>query len=273
MRAFARCVPVAVCAAALILGPASLAGAHSFAVNTSGLSGLYVTTSGETLEAGTFVVGAGILFADEGDIGYTTYTVPVTLTYALSDGLEGGLSMPVITDLDPDGGPSESSVGDLLVSLKYSVQKETEGLPSIAVGGRVKIPTADDEEGLGSGEVDLGLFAALDKDLSGVRGYLNVEYFIVSEPDNGFPEQDQVNYAVGIGIPYKDNVDFGVELLDQSFLTSPWVPGFPGLQGDILLGSAYIDMPPSINLGLAVGFGLSEFASDFLVGGKISLRL
>ncbi|GBE15959.1 MAG TPA: hypothetical protein ENH32_08350 [Proteobacteria bacterium] len=234
-------------------------------VNLNGLDGLWVATSAGTLPEGSFVVGGGFVFGN-GKFGpgggYSTYAVPVTVTYAFTDRIEGGASAPVIMNVDPDVGATQSGFGDVNLSIKYSLQAETQTMPAYAVGARLKLGTASDANGLGTGDTDLGIFAALDQQIGGVHGYLNVEYAL-----RGGNMDNEVNYALGLKIPYTDSVDFTVELVDQGFITSEY--NF----GDILIGGASFDMAPSVNFGFAVGLGLNDNSSDFLLGGKLSFSL
>jgi hypothetical protein len=267
MRALGKYVPVFLCVLALILSvPVPSAEAHPVRVAIGGLSGLFVTTAGETFEAGTMVIGAGFLFGDEGDVGYDTYTIPVTFTYAFTDDVEGGVSVPVRSSVDFDGGGSTSGLGDVLLSVKYSLQKETETMPSVAVGGKLKLGTADD--GLGTEKTDVGIFMAADKALGKVNGYVNVELLITG----GDAPEDQANYAFGLEFPYTDTTTFALELLDQGFgffggtLTSTY------MGGDLLLGGVSIDIEPSMNLGFALGVGLNDSSTDTVVGGKFAFK-
>lgn len=235
-------------------------------VNLNGLDGLWVATSAGTLPAGSFVVGGGFTFGNGtsgGPGNYSTYSVPVTVTYAFTDRVEGGAAAPVLMNLDPDVGASQSGFGDINLSIKYSLQAATASMPAYAVGARLKLGTAGDTPpGLGTGDTDLGLFAALDQQIGGVHGFLNVEYAF-----RGGSLENEVNYALGLKIPYTDTVDFTVELVDQGSISTEY--NF----GDILLGGVSFDLEPSINFGFVVGLGLNDGSSDFLLGGKLAFSL
>ncbi|MCZ6777579.1 MAG: transporter [Acidobacteria bacterium] len=81
------------------------------------------------------------------------------LALGLTEDLEIGLTLGVVS-LDPDNGGSESGLSDMQIYAKYRINE----LPlSVTLGGIVKIPTADEDEGLGTGEVDIEGFIAVRK--------------------------------------------------------------------------------------------------------------
>ena len=238
--------------------------AEPVSVNTKGLKGLWVTNSASTVGKGTLVFGGSFLYGNNsnGQLDYNTYALPVTVTYGFNDKLEGGLAAPVLMNVNPDNLSSESGFGDLNMSVKYAFQEETGDMPAMAFGGRLKLPTADDGKGLGTGDTDFGIFGTLDKMIGGIRGLLDVEYVF-----RGGSLENEVNYAVGVEIPYSDTVGFTIELLDQGAITSEY------LFGDILMGAVNFDMPPSMNFGFNLGVGLNKPSTDFMFGAKISFAM
>lgn len=59
-----------------------------------------------------------------------------------------------------------SGIGDVSLSTTYTFSWKPEKL-YLDLMGRVRLPTGDDDRGLGSGEVDYGLMAILNKDFEG----------------------------------------------------------------------------------------------------------
>ncbi len=81
------------------------------------------------------------------------------LALGLTEELEMGLTLGLV-NLDPDNSGSESGLSDMQIYAKYRINE----LPlSVTIGGIVKIPTADEDEGLGTGEVDIEGFIAVRK--------------------------------------------------------------------------------------------------------------
>jgi len=245
------------------IGTAGIVSAEPTSINTRGMKGLWVANSASTVGAGNLVLGGSFFYGSNGDgLDYNTYTLPVTVTYGFNDKFEGGLAVPVLMNVNPDNVSSESGFGDLNLSMKYAFQEETGEMPAMAFGGRLKLPTADDGKGLGTGDTDFGLFGTVDKMIGGIRGLLDVEYVF-----RGGSMENEVNYAVGVEIPYSETVGFSVELVDQGFITNEY------LFGDMLMGAVNFDMPPSMNFGFNLGVGLNKPSTDFLFGAKLSFAL
>lgn len=239
------------------------AAADPTSVNIKGLKGLWVGSSASTVGAGNLVFGGAFLYGTNSEaFEYNTYAIPVTVTYGFTDSFEGGVAATVLTNVDPDNFSSESGFGDLNLSLKYAFQEETEGIPAMAFGGRLKVPTADEDKGLGTGKADFGIFGTVDKMIAGVRGLLDVEYVI-----RGGDWENAVNYVVGVEIPYSETVGFSVELVDQEAITNEY------LFGDMVVGAVNFDMPPSMNFGFNLGVGLNKPSTDFMFGAKLSFAL
>ncbi len=76
----------------------------------------------------------------------------------------------VTDDGEVEGGGAtrmESGVGDVSLSSTYTFSWKPEKL-HLDVMGRVRLPTGDEDRGLGTGEVDYGLIATLEKGFDGV---------------------------------------------------------------------------------------------------------
>jgi len=236
-------------------------GATATGVNVHGLDGLFVATPAHTVEAQTFVFSGGFVYGSDDD--YSTSALPVTLTYGVMQNLEAGVSVPVISGIDPDGPGSESGLGDIGLSVKYGFVGESESVPGVAAGLRVKIPTADDSEGLGTGEFDLGLMLAASKKIGRTEYMVNVEYALIGGDDPDLP--NEVNYAIGLKNSFTDTISLTLELIDQNFVLNNF------LGGDHLVGGAEFELAPGLivagNIGVAMTGGP---VTDFLFGARVA---
>lgn len=221
--------------------------------NLFGLDGLFLATSGKVLPAGEMVVSSSILLISDDNADGTS--VPLSFTYGASSDIEIAATFEIYKGFD-NGFTDDTGTGDVYLSAKYAIQEENADYPATALGLRLKLPMADLP--LGSEETDITIFAAVDMDMKGVVGMLNLEYLMP-----GGDVENQVNYVVGLEIPYSDTTDFSLELMDQ-----PWVGLVP--IGDIFAAGATFDMGSSLNFGVAVGFGLNDPSADFAVQGKLS---
>lgn len=231
----------------LIFMGAPAAKAEPIKTNLYGLEGLFFGTPGTTIEAGQLVVGASMLAASYDDADLSV--LPVTVTYGATRYIELAGAFEVLKSID--NGVDETGTGDVHLLAKFSLQDRTVDYPATAVGVRVKLPTAQDD--LGTDETDFAVFGALDINMRSVKGILNAEYVLA-----GGDYPNQVNYVVGVQIPYSDATDFSIELLDQNYL------------GDMIMGGATFDMGSAVNFGFGIGVGLDEdTAADFAVMGKL----
>ena len=121
----------------------------------------------------TFSTGAELSTGDYGDDEDTDilyvplslkYDTPhfigrITVPYISIDGpgdVVGGTQGPVLTGSGNAGvGTSrEGGIGDVIGSLTFVVNPEAESFPIVELTGKVKLPTADEDDGLGTGETD-----------------------------------------------------------------------------------------------------------------------
>jgi hypothetical protein len=219
--------------------------------NYYGLDGLFLGTTGSTIPAGELVVGASMLILSDDDVDGSI--LPVSVTYGATDTIELAAAFETYKSIETPG-DDESGTGDIHLLGKFAVQGRTEHYPATAVGMRIKLPTADSP--LGTEETDFAVFGAMDLNMRSVKGILNVEYVLA-----GGDYPNEVNYVVGLEVPYSDKTDFTFELLDQD------------LVGDMFAGGATFDMGPSLNFGVAIGVGLDEDTSaDFAVMGKLDFN-
>jgi len=112
--------------------------------NIQGLTGLMVMNSAFTRPAGTFAVGATAMIENSDKPDYSVVTVPITLTYGISDTIEAGLKMKYI---DYSKG-SETGPGDTELAVKWRWNTHGKTTPELAIGLAGIIPTASESKGL-----------------------------------------------------------------------------------------------------------------------------
>ena len=183
------------------------------------------------------------------------WTTDAVLGLGLTEELEVGLRLGLI-HLDPDAGDSDNGLSDIEVHAKYRLDE----LPlDIVVGGIVKIPTADEDEGLGTGELDFEGFGAVRKDLGHVSLIGNAGLRFNGDPDGSVGVDTKTSILLGGGliIGLTSRIHNSWELTYES-------KRFEGGETDVRL-------TPGLgwrlgNRGLfraAVGIGLSDGAPDF----------
>jgi hypothetical protein len=77
-----------------------------------------------------------------------------------------------------EGASGAVGIGDIAISAKLMLRDEGQWAPAIAGRFALKLPTADDDRALGSGELDVGLGLAFEKSFGPVRLYVNTSLTI-----------------------------------------------------------------------------------------------
>lgn len=95
------------------------------------------------------------------------------------------------------GTSSGSGLGDILVHGTYALKKEKNDSFSLALGGKLKLPTADKNKGLGTGEMDEAAGLEFSKDISTRWTLLADGYYTIIGDPAGVDYNNQI--AVDIG--------------------------------------------------------------------------
>lgn len=106
---------------------------------------------------------------------------------------------------------TESGLGDVWASLKYEVESFPLELGYLDVTGKIKFPTADEDDGLGTGEMDYTLQVDYAKPLGRLTPLLSVTYKIKGDPSG--VDLDNVWYvSAGTDWQMKQGLNVGVTL-------------------------------------------------------------
>ena len=134
------------------------------------------------------------------------WEVPLGLTYGLFNDVEAGLGFGGQFErrtetVESGSGKNcirENGIGDLTIGAKWQFVGETAWCPRQAFAPSVKLPTADEDEGLGSGETDYDLTWIASKDLTERMGaHFNAGYSILGEP-SGEAVGDVAHYGIAL---------------------------------------------------------------------------
>lgn len=204
---------------------------------------------------------------------------PVTLKHYFSQG-DVALSVPYI-DLDTQGGQTVvdgavvqgkgsggSGLGDVLVKGRYNVVAQAEQRPFVDLVARLKLPTADEDKGLGTGETDVGIGTELAKRfMKDNMWFADFSYTFIGDP----PDMDYDNrIAVELGLGH----DFLPALMGCVFYDyrSAISPGSDDAHSVSLL--ANYKVTDQVRTYAMVDLGLSDGAADygFTVGGSYRFR-
>jgi len=129
--------------------------------------------------------------------GKTHFIGPLVAFKVVRD-VEAGLRFGWL-NTRPDTGPNGSGLSDLDLYAKYRFPG---GRARTAVGALVKIPTADEAKGLGTGERDAELFAAWRADLEAVSITANAGFRFNGDPAAPLPHtNDTLLLGGGVLLP------------------------------------------------------------------------
>jgi hypothetical protein len=129
------------------------------------------------------------------------------IAFRLAPTLEGGLRFGLL-DVDPDSGRGGSGFSDVDLYLKYRLPRG--GAHRLAFGALIKAPTADEEEGLGTGKTDVEIFGAYRADLPAVTLVLNAGARYNGDPLMGEAENSLL-LGGGILMPATPRLTFIIE--------------------------------------------------------------
>ena len=104
--------------------------------------------------------------------------------YGLTDNIEVSCELP-FDILRPKDGPNEKGLGDINLVVKTLFFPEKELTPSLLLKTVVKLETGDEDDGLGSGDEDIGLILATTKSIGPITIHGNAGYtFVGDDYDN-----------------------------------------------------------------------------------------
>lgn len=157
-----------------------------------------------------------------------------------------------------------AGIGDIILRGRYYVVDETDTVPLIAVTGRVKVPTANEKLGLGTGALDYGFGVEMSKTLGdNWIAFLDGGYNVIGDP-NGLQLQNQHWYDVGTG--YYLTKDLLASVYFEEYRAI--LPGFINAR-DFLFAVNYT-ASAAWRFNASVTVGVSNGAPDhvFSVGGS-----
>jgi len=98
--------------------------------------------------------------------------------------------------LQTDASGKHTSFGDNWLGPQIRVYRQTKGVPTIAFGYAIKIPSASTEDGLGTGRLDHAFTLLVSKDIAKFHFDFNLTQFLVGRPNApSFDKNQQLNLA------------------------------------------------------------------------------
>jgi len=158
---------------------------------------------------------------------------------------------------------SESGLGDIWLSGSVGVAAIPGDLFYLDLGAKVKLPTADEDKGLGTGEVDYTLQADFFKPLGNMTPFLTLAYKMRGEP-TGVELDDSLYVSVGSDFRVGDTSNLGLSLDIQEAANSQ--------SEDVLELFGYLNQELSSNWALILyGYsGLKDGSPDYGLGFQVT---
>ncbi len=165
-----------------------------------------------------------------------------------------------------------TGIGDVILRGRYYLVEEQDYVPLIAVTARLKLPTANASQGLGTGELDHGYGVEISK-LIGTSWlvFFDGGYNLIGDPDRADGSgtlglRNQYWYDIGTGYYLTKDLLTSVYFEEYRAL----VPGLPNAR-DVFFSSNY-RLSPVWRLNGGVAVGLSNGAPDYVVSIGTSSR-
>lgn len=205
---------------------------------------------------------------DQGDLSLTVPFLILRTTgeTTLVDGRPQRIRPGRKTDLAPTGTVTKGGLGDMLLKGRYYVVDEHGLLPTIALAAKVKFPTADDSQGLGTGKFDEGFGVEVSRRfLERFIGYFDLSYTIIGSPA-GTDLRNQTAYDLGLGY------QFTPQLLGSAFYEerTALLTGQPNPRSVLFTGDYKVTQ--AFRLNAAVEAGLSSGAPNYGLTAGVGVR-
>jgi hypothetical protein len=110
-------------------------------------------------------------------------TAPLALRFAASDRVLFEFNLDTVKSETDLTGTRMTGIGDVRLGFQLTALKDTSQHPALAFGYLVKLPTASQQKGLGTGRVDHKIILLLSKKLGEVDMDINGAYLIVGRED------------------------------------------------------------------------------------------
>ena len=189
------------------------------------------------------------------------WSLTTTLNIGVLPGLEVDVDAPFVL-LDPDDDSTRGGVGDVELTVKYRVLDEAERQPALMGVVVLRLPTGDEDRGLGEQGVDVQPLAIVSKTFGPLTLTLNGGYTFVTR------DRDLDFWVV--------NGSFEYEITDAWSLVGEVVSELSAQQGGdvlVLRAGTVLAITDGIEVYTAVGFGLTGDSPDVTVRLGVTIAL
>lgn len=216
-----------------------------------------VSRNTHTTAFGTFEVEAGASW-DHDD----RFETPVVVKYGASPNTEVSVQASPLLIVQDAMDHDEGGVGDVRLGIRHRLWEESEGVPAMGVLAEVKLPAADEDDGLGTGYVDAGFGGMASHKIKDgeVTGFYRIDFLGTAVDDTSVAH----TFALAADVPFA-----GTPLGVFSEVSGTLFAEQDIEVGQFLLGGSYTPFP-SVVLDLAGSVGLTSDSPDLVVFGGLT---
>jgi len=163
-------------------------------------------------------------------------------------------------------GTAEAGLGDILLRGTYLVKRDGPGSFDFSLGGRIKLPTADEKKGLGTGEMDQGAGFEFGKELNKRWTLLAEGYYTIIGDPAGVDYNNQLALSLGLYRPLGPGESLTVLYETSSALTDG------GADPRALSATLVKPGRGGLDYTFSLALGLSEGSPQYGLGAGISRK-
>ena len=252
----------------MLLASVLVAGGVFFLPRPS-LAGQISSTSGVSVTAGDYGTGEDTTITQiyetvtaQGQVG----EIGVTLPYLFRNG--NGVTVGESRRARPGTTVPQNAdgLGDIKLKGKYFWLKEEDSQPGVDLAGWVKFPTAEEDDGLGTGRFDVGFGPELLKHFGSLITFADLGLVLRDKPDGSTIKSTRFDYSVGAGYPLAERFT-GYVSLDGGTPTNSGADA----PLDLVLSVVY-KATEAVGLNGFVLAGLTDGSPDFGAGTSVTFR-
>lgn len=155
---------------------------------------------------------------------------------------------------------TEKGLGDTTVSIERAFRRIGGTNAYVEVSARARLPTGDEERGLGVGAVDYGLVSEVGFSSSDGGVYVSAGYRFLGQRDDGPERQDGMQAGIGAWLPVGNRVRVGA--------FGNWREASVDGHDDPATAGAYVSfrMTERLRVTFTGSGGLSDSSPDYMAG-------
>jgi hypothetical protein len=167
-------------------------------------------------------------------------------------------SSPMMSN-EPITSESQSGLGDIVVRGGFDILIEDDRRPALIVEGIIKLPTASESKGMGTGELDGGMTLELGRTIHRSYIYARFGFLIIGEP-SGADFDNPYLYEGGVGFQVNSKLYFNLSLEGRTSIDD-WVDD--PLEA---VWSGHYRLRNHLSLSAFLAIGLTDGSPDAALG-------